>query len=651
MLSVKDITVRFADRALFDQVSFLVNSNDRIGLVGRNGAGKSTLLKIIAREQTADSGRVDQPKNFVIGYLPQEMEHAEDAKVADEAAEAFAEVNKIQQEIDDITKQLGERTDYESDAYSQLILRLNDLNDRINLLDGYNTGEKVEKVLFGLGFEPKDLERPMREFSGGWKMRVELAKVLLKQPDLVLLDEPTNHLDIESIQWLEDFLQEYRGAILMISHDRTFLDRITNRTIEISLGKTYDYKFSYSKYVVVREEERERQQQAAKNQEKYVKQTEQLINKFRAKKNKAAFAQGLIRKLDKLERIEVEGVDSSKMNISFPPCPASGKIVLTAKDLEKSYGDLQLFKDVEFIVARGERVALIGKNGTGKTTMSKIIIGKESHTGTLEPGHNVRIGYYAQNQSDLLDMNKTVLATIEDEMTPAMQINPRTLLGSFLFTGDDVEKKVKVLSGGEKARLAFAKLLLKPCNVLVLDEPTNHLDMRSKTVLKQALMNYEGTLILVSHDRDFLDGLTDRIYEFRRGNIGFHHGGVMEFLADRKIGSLKQMSAKEKKEKAEPKKGKSNHQADYRARKERDKALRKLSNHVGKCEREIASAEEELKEVEAALLLPENIDGAKQAPLLNRYREAQDRVDRWMADWEKSELELTRLQAEKDAEG
>jgi len=643
MLAVNDLTVRFGDRALFDSVSFLVGASDRIGLVGRNGAGKSTLLKILARVQQADTGRVDQPNDYRVGYLPQEMEHAENELVRIEAATAFSEVNAINEEIASINVQLGERTDYESDSFNQLIIRLNDLNDRLQILGGFQTEEQVERILFGLGFEAKDLERPMSEFSGGWKMRVELAKVLLKQPDLLLLDEPTNHLDIESIQWLEAFLKEYQGAILLISHDRTFLDTITNRTIEISLGKVYDYKFSYSKYVGVRAIELEQQVEAAKNQEKYVKHTEELINKFRAKKNKAAFAQQLIKKLDRLEKIEVESTDGSNLHISFPPCPHSGKVVLTSRKLEKSYGDNQLFKDLDFIIGRGERVAFIVKNGVGKSTLSKIIIGKENHTGELELGHNVRIGYYAQNQSDLLDDNQTVLATIEQSTTLEMQVNPRSLLGAFMFSGDDVTKKVKVLSGGEKARLAFCKLLLKPCNLLVLDEPTNHLDMPSKQILKEALQNYEGTLILVSHDRDFLDGLTNRIYEFKKGSVGQHHGGIFEFLQTRKIESLKSLEAKKAADKPKVAKSDSNNKEDYKARKERERELRKLKNKVSRLEASISETEKELEVLELELAKPENTTTEKQTPLLKEYTEKQQALDTLMSDWERSESRLSEL--------
>lgn len=645
MLSVQKITVQFGQRRLFDEVSFLVNKQDRIGLVGRNGAGKSTLLKVLYGLQSADEGIVSTPKDFTIGYLPQEMEHNDEETILDEASSAFEEVNTIQARIDQINVEISTRTDYESDAFNDLLNELNDHNERLQMIDGFQVAEKVERVLFGLGFEPTDLERKLGEFSGGWKMRVELAKVLLQAPDLIMLDEPTNHLDIESIQWLEEFLAAYHGSIILISHDRTFLDTVTNRTIEISLGQVHDYKFSYSKYVVVREEERERQADAAKNQKKYVEHTEQLINKFRAKKNKAAFAQSLIKKLDRLEKIEVDDVDSAKLKIAFPPSPRSGQVVVESKKVNKVYGNLHVLHDVNFIVGRQERVAFIGKNGVGKSTLSRIIVGQEGYEGELKLGHNVEVGYYAQNQAELLDPNKTVLRTIEDEVTSDMKVNPRSLLGAFLFSGDDVDKKVKVLSGGERSRLAFCKLLLKPYNLLLLDEPTNHLDMRSKEVLKQALQNFDGTLICVSHDRDFLDGLTNRIYEFRKGEIRFHHGEIFEFLQARKIDSMKELERKDAVENETSKKEVSQNKLSYEEKKQLEKDMRKLSNRIGKCERNIESYEQELKEMDEEIAKFDHSDTAKSSAMFAKYKEVQNRLDAQMEDWEKCQEKLDALKA------
>lgn len=646
MLRVEGLSVHFGERSLFNDVSYLINKQDRIGLVGRNGAGKSTMLKILAKIQSPDEGRVHTPKEFRIGYLPQEMEHNMHALVRDEAASAFDEVQSIQKEIDKVTKEMETRTDYESESYNGLIEKLTDLNDRMSMIGGYQVHEQIEKILFGLGFEPEDLDRKMEEFSGGWRMRVELAKVLLKRPDLLLLDEPTNHLDIESIQWLENFLKTYHGSILLISHDRTFLDVVTNRTIEISLGKIYDYKFSYSKYVVQREEERQQQFDAAKNQQKYIDQTERLINRFRAKNTKASFAQSLMKKLDKLDRIEVEQDDSTRMKVTFPPAPRSGKVVVEAKNVSKSYGDLQVLKDVSFIIGRGERVSFVGKNGVGKTTLSKIIVDVEKASGDMELGHNVEVGYYAQNQAELLDEKKTVLETLEYELTPEMNVNIRNLLGAFLFSGDDVDKKVKVLSGGEKARLAFCRLLLKPYNLLVLDEPTNHLDMRSKEVLKEALMKYDGSLILVSHDRDFLDGLTNRIYEFRKGNIRFLHGGIKEFLASRKVDNMADLAKNPKAKPAAPAKKEKSAKLDYKARKQLEKDIRKLSNKVSRCEKEISALEEELAELGDKLALITDPTSEEAKAGYKKYEELQFELDQWMADWEAAETELTRLEKE-----
>ncbi|MEK6614881.1 MAG: ABC-F family ATP-binding cassette domain-containing protein, partial [Bacteroidota bacterium] len=481
------------------------------------------------------------PNNFTIGYLPQDMTHHSGKTVFEETASAFSEVQALEIKIAHVNKQIATRTDYESDAYMQLIHDLHDYSERLNMLGGYSLHADIETTLLGLGFERTDFNRLTEEFSGGWRMRVELAKLLLMKPDLLLLDEPTNHLDIESIQWLENFLKNYFGAVVMVSHDKAFLDTITVRTIEITMGRIYDYKGNYSKYVRLRKERKESQIASAKNQQKYIDKTKVLINKFRAKKDKAAFAQSLIKKLDKLEIVEVDEDDTSSIKFKFPPAPRSSRMVVTAEDAKKQYGEKVIFSHVNFKIERKDRIAFVGRNGEGKSTMSRLIVGEEKFDGLLKVGESVEIGYYAQNQAEILNGEKTVFETIDESAKGDSRKNIRAILGSFLFGGDDVQKKVKILSGGEKGRLAMCKLLLQPHSLLVLDEPTNHLDMRSKDVLKQALMQYDGTLILVSHDRDFLQGLTNRVFEFRGGNVKQHFGDVNEYLRDRKVGSFRQI--------------------------------------------------------------------------------------------------------------
>ncbi len=644
MVSIHGLSVHFASNFLFNNISFQITEKDRIGLVGKNGAGKSTLLKVIAGEQSSDEGKVAIPKDFTIGYLPQEMQHNEDATIMDEAASAFEEVNLLQARIDEITEEMMNRTDYESEAYGKLVTEMNDATERLTMIGGYNIQENIEKVLQGLGFEQGDFERKMSEFSGGWKMRVELAKILLMTPNLLLLDEPTNHLDIESIQWLEDFLKGHDGAIVLISHDRAFLDNITKRTIEISNGKIYDYKSPYSKYLVLRAEERERQEQAYKNQQKHIEHTEQLINKFRAKKNKAAFAQTLIRKLDKMERIEVDNEDKTKMRVKFPPAPRSGKIVVEGKKLGKSYGEKQVLNDLDITVTRGDKIALVGKNGVGKTTLIKLIVGESNHTGDLEIGHNVAMGYYAQNQAELLDGNKTVYQTIEDELTLDVEVNIRSLLGGFLFSGDDVDKKVKVLSGGEKGRLALCKLLLTPRNLLVLDEPTNHLDIRSKEVLKSALEQYDGTLVLVSHDRDFLHGLTDHIYEVQNGEVKLHYDDIYDFLKKKKSETIREFEQVQQ-EKANKEKKTSSNKLDYEQRKQRDRDIRKAKNAINKCEKGIEKVEEEMKQLDAKMAGGEVVTKEDSDAFYQRYFELNKQQEQLMEDWEKQQELLASLDA------
>ena len=639
MLSVNEISVHFGGRTLFEEISFLVNKQDRIGLAGRNGAGKSTMLKIIAGEQSPDSGEVTKPNNFTIGYLPQDMTHQPGKTVFEETASAFAEVKELEKKIAYVNDQIATRTDYESDAYMKLIHDLHEYNERINHLGGYSLTADIESTLIGLGFERKDFDRLTDEFSGGWRMRIELAKLLLQKPDLLLLDEPTNHLDIESIRWLEDFLQNYFGAIVMVSHDKTFLDNITTRTIEITMGRIYDYKSNYSKYLLLRKERKEAQIQAAKNQQKYIEKTEALINKFRAKKDKAAFAQSLIKKLDKLEIVEVDEEDTSSIKFKFPPAPRSSRMVVTAEDTKKQYGEKVIFSHVNFRIERGDRVAFVGRNGEGKSTMSKIIIGEESFDGVLKVGESVEIGYYAQNQAEILNGEKTILETIDESADGESRKNIRAILGSFLFSGDDVNKYVKVLSGGEKGRLAMCKLLLQPHSLLVLDEPTNHLDMRSKDVLKTALQQYDGTLILVSHDRDFLQGLTNRVFEFRGGNVKQYMGDINEYLRDRKVSSFKQIEEPGIKPKAivEEKTVDDNWE-----KKQNEKINREVQSQISKQEKKIEKLEAEIKAIDTKLMNPESYNEVvSDKDTFSKYEKLKTQLEEEMKKWEELQKQIS----------
>ncbi|MFZ0281221.1 MAG: ABC-F family ATP-binding cassette domain-containing protein, partial [Bacteroidales bacterium] len=546
MVSVQDITVSFGSFDLLTNISFLINDQDRIGLTGKNGAGKSTLLKIISGLQSPTSGLIDMSREVTIGYLPQQMTVDDSTTVFNETLTAFSELINLETEIGRISDEITHRDDYESSDYLNLCDRLHETEERFRMLGGTGYLADSELTLFGLGFDRKDFDRPTNELSGGWRMRIELAKLILKKPSLFLLDEPTNHLDIESIQWLESFLSGYPGAVMMVSHDRAFLDNITTRTIEISLGKIYDYKASWSKYVILRKERREQQTASYRNQQKMIGDTEKFIERFRYKATKAVQVQSKIKQLDKVERIEIDEEDTSSINLRFPPAPRSGTVVLEAENLTKSYDSLVVLRRVAIIITRGEKVAFVGRNGEGKTTFSRIITGELDHEGIMKLGHNVKIGYFAQNQDELLDENKTVLQTIDDVAKGDIRTKIRDMLGAFLFRGEDVDKKIKVLSGGERSRLALVKLLLEPCNLLVLDEPTNHLDMRSKDILKQALIKYDGTLIVVSHDRDFLDGLVSKVYEFRHNKIKENIGGIYDFLRKKKIENLRDIEKKDK---------------------------------------------------------------------------------------------------------
>ena len=651
MLTVTQLGVHFGERSLFEGLNLFVGEKDRIGLVGRNGAGKSTLLKLLAGINKPSEGTISYPKEYKIGYLPQEMEHNENVSIYDNAYSAFDEIKTLESRLEEITNEIGSREDYQSDEYSRLIDELTECNERLDVIGAGNLDEKIQRILKGLGFAPSDMERKMSEFSGGWKMRVALAKLLLMNPNLLLLDEPTNHLDIESIEWLEEFLKSYPGSIILISHDRMFLDTLTERTIEISPYKLYDYKAPYSKYQVWREEERVRQVQAYKNQKKYIDETQVLINKFRAKKNKAAFAQTLIRKLEKIERVEIDKDDNASIKFRFPPAPRTGKVVFEAKGMAKSFGSLDVFKDVDLIMARQDKIALVGKNGAGKTTLTRILLGLESYDGELNVGHNVDIGYYAQNQAEELDPKLTVMETLEEAVTNDFEVNVRSMLGAFLFSGDDVEKKVSVLSGGEKARLAMCKLLLHPYNVLILDEPTNHLDLKAKAVLKDALQKFDGSLIVVSHDRDFLASLTEFVYEVTPNRLKQYIGDIKNFLHEKHADSIGQYEASKTGERVLSKgksSAKSKKPSEQKARKEerklKDKVLRQAIKKVQRLEKSVSKAEEELKLKNAELSEVDPSDRKRMTDLIYEFEDVQKKHDQLLHQWEDALIEKEELE-------
>ena len=653
MVGVNKITLSFADRFLFNNVSFIINKQERIGLVGKNGAGKSTMLKILAGVQTADSGNISTPSDFSLGYLPQDMEFEEGRTVWEEAATVFDQLARTQAKIDDINHQLVTREDYESDSYMQLLDDLTHLNEELVHLDASNMDASIEQLLLGLGFKRNDFTRQTSEFSGGWRMRIELAKILLTNANLLLLDEPTNHLDIESIQWLEDFLKTYEGAIVLISHDRAFLDNVTNRTIEISIGKVYDYKAAYTKYMQLRQERREQEIAAFNNQQKQIKDTEDFIDRFRSKATKAVQVQSRIKHLDKIERIEIDVEDTSAMRFHFPPAPRSGKVALDVKDAGKAYDSKQIFNHADISVVRGEKVAFVGKNGEGKSTMVKLIVGLENYTGSIEVGHNVSLGYYAQNQSETLDGNKTLFETIDEVATGDMRTKVRSLLGSFLFSGEDVDKKVKVLSGGERARLAFCKLLLKPINLLVLDEPTNHLDLRSKEILKDALKSYDGAMIVISHDRDFLEGLTEKVYEFKDGKVNQHIGDVYEFLRTRKVASFKEIEKgtdkPAPKAEAKPKEAQMNSQNLFELKKELKKECKSLKNSVQNAEKQIALCEGIAEKLNENLQNPSFYKDKDYDKVLKQWQDNNATLEETMGKWEVAleQLEMKSAELEK----
>lgn len=648
MLTVSQLGVHFGERTLFEGLNLFIGKRDRIGLVGRNGAGKSTLMKILAGINKASEGTVSHPKDYRIGYLPQEMDHNENETILKEAMSAYKEIKDLEARLEEITAEISCREDYESNEYSKLIDELTEVNQRLDVIGAGNLEENSQRILQGLGFKKSDLNRQMNEFSGGWKMRVELAKLLLVNPDLLLLDEPTNHLDIESIEWLEGFLKNYSGSILLISHDRMFLDTLTGRTIEITPFKLYDYKAGYTKYQVWREEERERQVQAYKNQKKYIDETQVLINKFRAKKNKAAFAQSLIKKLEKLERVEIDKTDNANIKFRFPPAPRTGKVIFRAENLSKSFDNLEVFKGLDLIMSRQQKIALVGKNGAGKTTMTRIMLGLEGYEGNLEVGHNVDIGYYAQNQTDELDPKLTVLETLEDAVTSDSNVNLRSMLGAFLFSGEDVDKKVSVLSGGEKARLAMCKLLLHPYNVLILDEPTNHLDIKAKTVLKEALQEFDGSLIVVSHDRDFLSGLTEFVYEVTPNRLKQYIGDIKNFLHEKHSQSIGEYEASKTQQtvssKGSGKKEKGSSNESREAKKARDKEIRQLNKTVQRLEKSVSKAEEELKAKNVELSGVDVNDRKKMTDLSYEFETLQKKHDKLLAEWEEALMKLEQLE-------
>ena len=654
MISLDNLTVSYGGWTLFDNISFLINPKDRIGLVGRNGAGKTTLLRIITGEQQPTSGHVTLNGECTIGYLPQTMRVADTTTLAEETAKAFDEVLRLEAEIASLTREIAERTDYESAGYEQLLHRLNDAQDHYHILGGDTREADIEKTLLGLGFKRTDFGRATSEFSGGWRMRIELAKLLLRRPSIFLLDEPTNHLDIESIQWLEEYLKNYNGAVLLISHDRAFLDNVTNRTVELSLGKVTDYKVSYSKYVVLRAERRAQQMAAYENQQRMIEKTEEFIEKFRYKPTKSNQVQSRIKQLERLERLEIEEEDLSTLNIKFPSAPRSGQIVAEINEAGMSFGTKHVFSGANFIIEKGDKIALVGRNGEGKTTLARMLIGQLTPTeGSVRLGANVNIGYYAQNQDDLMDGEFTVYDTLDRVAVGDIRTRLRDILGAFLFRGEDIDKKVKVLSGGERARLAMARMMLEPRNLLILDEPTNHMDMRSKDILKNAIMKYDGTVVVVSHDREFLDGMVQKVYEFRDGGVKEYLGGIYYFLEKRKLESLQEIerrdapakpaanpaanpAAKSAAQPAANRDAAASGKLTYEQRKEQEKQLRKLRRAVETVEAELAEIEKQIAAYDAKFAAATEYNEAD----YKAYNDLKARYDHQMHEWEKASYEL-----------
>jgi len=628
MLNIHNLSVSFQGDYLFEKITFQLGAGTRVGLVGKNGAGKSTLLKIISGEQEYDEGSIATDKETSIGFLKQDIDFEKGRTVLEESYEAFTEIKSLEAQLEKINTELAERTDYESDVYHDLMVDLNEVQHQYEIHGGYNYQGETERILQGLGFLREDFNKLTETFSGGWRMRIELAKLLLQNNDILLLDEPTNHLDIESILWLEEFLKNYPGAVVVVSHDKMFLDNITNRTIEISLGKIYDYNKPYSKYLVQRQELREQQLASQKNQQKQIEQTEKLIEKFRAKASKATMAQSLIKKLDRIDRIEVDVDDNSVMTLNFPVSIIPGKVVIEAENISKNYGEKEVLRGVDLLVERDSKIAFVGQNGQGKSTLAKIIVDEISHEGQLKLGHNVQIAYFAQNQADYLDGSKTVLDTMIDSANEKNRSKVRDILGSFLFRGDDVDKYVRVLSGGERNRLALAKLLLQPLNVLVMDEPTNHLDIKSKNVLKEALKKFEGTLLLVSHDRDFLQGMTDKIYEFKDHKIKEYLGDIDYFLEQRNIQNMREAEKRTVIQSENQKKTTSSKESYQNQKKQKS-----LINKLSKIEASITSLEKEIKEIDVELAINYDATIAKEN-FFDQYQAKKDQLNKLMEDWE-----------------
>ena len=634
MISIEQLTVEFGGAVtLFDEISFLINPKDRIALVGKNGAGKTTLLKLIAGGMSPTRGRINLPKDITIGYLPQHMQHNEGTTVIEETSKAFSHITELENHIHAMGLELAERTDYDSTEYHQLIDRLTHAQEHLQIIGKNSFEAETEKTLIGLGFSRSDFTRPCSEFSGGWRMRIELAKILLQQPDLLLLDEPTNHLDIESIQWLENFLSNCRGAVVLVSHDRAFIDAVTGRTIEISLGKIYDYQVNYSKYVELRKERHEQQVRAFENQQKMIQDTEEFIERFRYKATKSVQVQSRIKQLDKLERLEVDVEDHSRLNLKFPPAPHSGIIPVEIEHLSKSYGDLRVLENIGMIINRGEKVAFVGKNGAGKSTLVKCIMNEIAYAGKLKLGHQVKIGYFAQNQAALLDENLTVFQTIDNAAVGDIRTKIRDILGAFMFGGEASDKKVKVLSGGERSRLAMIRLLLEPVNLLILDEPTNHLDMKSKDVLKEAIKAFTGTAIIVSHDRDFLNGLVDKVYEFGDCKVREHLGGIYEFLEYKKMEHLRELEITQtaNQQSTAADKVVSEQKISYEARKELSRKIRKAEKEVAECEEQIQKIESELEAMNQLLQLETH---ASDPDFILGYQKKQRELEQKMYEWE-----------------
>jgi ATP-binding cassette subfamily F protein 3 len=650
MISINNLSVEFSAKSLFDDISYVINPKDRIALTGKNGAGKSTMLKIIAGIQKPTSGSVSVPNDVTIGYLPQQMVLADSTSVIDEVRKAFSHIDEMHAKLDKMNQELAERTDYDSPSYHQLIDRMTTLTEQLAIQGGDNCEAEMEKTLIGLGFVRSDFNRATSEFSGGWRMRIELAKLLLTRPDVLLLDEPTNHLDIESIQWLENFLVAKAKAVVLVSHDRAFIDNVTNRTIEISCGKIYDYAVNYSKYVVLRKERIEQQMRAYQNQQKQIQETEDFIERFRYKATKAVQVQSRMKQLAKIERIEVDEVDTSHLNLRFPPAPRSGDFPLILDNVGKAYGDHQVFDGATFTIRRGEKVAFVGKNGEGKSTLVKCIMGEIPFTGELKVGHNVKIGYFAQNQAQLLDGEITVFDTIDRVAVGDIRLKIRDILGAFMFGGEASDKKVKVLSGGEKTRLAMIKLLLEPVNLLILDEPTNHLDMKTKDILKQAIKDFNGTVIVVSHDREFLDGLVEKVYEFGGGKVRECLGGIYEFLEKKKMASLQELElsrqpepqakTKEQPTQAQPETPKAAQRLSYAEQREREKALKRAQKAVNDAETEIANIESRIADIEKEIS-----NGAVSQDVFERHATANKDLENAMSIWELAVCDLDELKA------